>query len=132
MHIKRFTTCLYVRDLAAASSFYVRHLGFTEELGLEYVVKLGHQNPAFELCFLPLNSQFAPDDLPEPNRGVIVVLEVDDAAAELDRLRESGVEIAAELQDEPWGERCFQVRDPNGVTVQLVQWLKPRPGSEPA
>jgi uncharacterized glyoxalase superfamily protein PhnB len=26
------------------------------------------------------------------------------------------------LTAEEWGERAFQVRDPNGVIVQLVDW----------
>jgi hypothetical protein len=27
-----------------------------------------------------------------------------------------------ELTEEEWGERAFQVRDPNGVIVELVDW----------
>ena len=26
------------------------------------------------------------------------------------------------LTDEEWGERAFQVRDPNGIIVQLLDW----------
>jgi uncharacterized glyoxalase superfamily protein PhnB len=26
------------------------------------------------------------------------------------------------LTSEEWGERAFQVRDPNGIIVQLVDW----------
>ncbi len=26
------------------------------------------------------------------------------------------------LREEPWGEQLFQVTDPNGVVVQLVEW----------
>lgn len=62
-----------------------------------------------------------------PATGVILALEVDDAARELARLRDAGLEIVAPLEDEPWGERLFQVRDPNGVIVQLVQWITPPP-----
>jgi hypothetical protein len=29
------------------------------------------------------------------------------------------------LTEEPWGERAFQVRDPNRVIVQLVDWNGP-------
>jgi uncharacterized glyoxalase superfamily protein PhnB len=29
------------------------------------------------------------------------------------------------LTCEEWGERAFQVRDPNGVIVQLVDWNAP-------
>lgn len=53
---------------------------------------------------------------------------VDDIAAAADFYVEH-LAIASGLHDDPWGERSFQVHDPNGVTVQLVQWLKPRPGA---
>jgi uncharacterized glyoxalase superfamily protein PhnB len=29
------------------------------------------------------------------------------------------------LREEPWGERAFQVTDPNGVIVQLLDWNTP-------
>lgn len=29
------------------------------------------------------------------------------------------------LREEPWGERLFQVTDPNGVIVQFVEWVTP-------
>ena len=42
---------------------------------------------------------------------------------EHDRLVAEGVAITTTLETEPWGERYFQVTDPNGVIVQLVQWV---------
>lgn len=33
--------------------------------------------------------------------------------------------ITMPLTAEEWGERAFQVRDPNGVIVQLVDWNAP-------
>jgi len=44
---------------------------------------------------------------------------------ELARLRAEGVAITMPLTVEEWGERAFQVRDPNGVIVQLVDWKAP-------
>jgi len=32
------------------------------------------------------------------------------------------VAITMPLTEEKWGERAFQVRDPNGVIVQLLDW----------
>jgi uncharacterized glyoxalase superfamily protein PhnB len=26
------------------------------------------------------------------------------------------------LREEEWGERLFQITDPNGIVVELVQW----------
>jgi len=41
---------------------------------------------------------------------------------ELARLRAAGVTITMPLREEPWGERAFQVTDPNGVIIQLLDW----------
>jgi uncharacterized glyoxalase superfamily protein PhnB len=47
---------------------------------------------------------------------------VADLEAELARLQQEGVPITMPLTAEEWGERAFQVRDQNGVIVQLVDW----------
>jgi uncharacterized glyoxalase superfamily protein PhnB len=65
--------------------------------------------------------------LPEDQRddhagGLILAFVVDDLEGELARLRAEGVAITMPLTSEEWGERAFQVRDPNGVIVQLVDW----------
>ena len=118
MQITRLTVALNVDDLAAAESFYVAHFGFRVTVSNEHVLKLEHDERAYELCFMRRGTY---DD--SRADGVILALEVADAAAEEARLRSAGVPITAPLQDEPWGERLFQVRDPNGVTVQLVEWV---------
>ena len=33
------------------------------------------------------------------------------------------MKMATPIETEPWGERYFQVLDPNGVIIQLVQWV---------
>ena len=54
--------------------------------------------------------------------GVILAFVVDDLEGELTRLQDDGVAITMPLTEEQWGERAFQVRDPNGVIVQLLDW----------
>ncbi|MGE5636292.1 MAG: VOC family protein [Nocardioidaceae bacterium] len=48
---------------------------------------------------------------------------VDDIDAEYARLTAPGTAILTPIETEEWGERYFQVEDPNGVVVQLVQWV---------
>jgi uncharacterized glyoxalase superfamily protein PhnB len=55
--------------------------------------------------------------------GLLVVFVVDQIDVEHARLQREGVEITTPIQTEPWGERFFQVTDPNGVVIQLVQWM---------
>ncbi|GGX43374.1 hypothetical protein GCM10010341_76540 [Streptomyces noursei] len=45
------------------------------------------------------------------------------------RLRAEGVDITMPQREEPWGERLFQIKDPNGVGIQFVEWATP---SDPA
>ena len=60
--------------------------------------------------------------------GVLIVFVVDDVDAECARLEQEAVAAITPLQTEPWGERFFQVSDPNGVTFQFVQWVTEPPG----
>lgn len=48
---------------------------------------------------------------------------VDDINGEHERLQAEGVPITTQIETEPWGESFFQVTDPNGVIIQLVQWI---------
>ncbi|WP_435880318.1 VOC family protein [Streptomyces nondiastaticus] len=45
-------------------------------------------------------------------------------------MREAGAPITMPLREEPWGERLFQMTDPNGVVVQLVEWAGDAEGPE--
>ena len=66
-----------------------------------------------------------------PASGLLVVFVVSDVDADHRRLMEHGVEITTPLQTEPWGERFLQVTDPNGIVIQLVQWVT-SPADQPA
>ena len=59
---------------------------------------------------------------------MFVTLQVDDAAAEHERLVSAGAPIAYPLRDEPWGQRRFALRDPAGTWVDVVQQIDPAPG----
>jgi uncharacterized glyoxalase superfamily protein PhnB len=55
---------------------------------------------------------------------LLVVFVVDNIDGEYARLQREGVQITTPIQTELWGERFFQVVDPNGVVIQLVQWME--------
>jgi len=61
--------------------------------------------------------------------GILIVLVVDDVDAEYERLTAAETVILTAIETEEWGERYFQVEDPNGVIVQLVQWVAAPPES---
>jgi uncharacterized glyoxalase superfamily protein PhnB len=56
---------------------------------------------------------------------MIMTIEVNDVDVLYERLREAGHEMLLELQDEPWGQRHFLLRDPSGTLLDVVKQIPP-------
>jgi predicted enzyme related to lactoylglutathione lyase len=125
MQITASAISLNVDDVTASAAFAKQHFGFNEEMSADGFVSLSRQDAGFHLIFLRTGlSSFKPDSMRDRKAdGLLVAFVVDNIDAEYARLQEEGVTITTPIQTEPWGERFFQVTDPNGVVIQLVQWM---------
>ena len=125
MNVTASAISLNVPDEMASAAFVTEHFGFTQDMAADGFVSLSRTDAGFSLIFLRTGLEsFQPAEMRERSAdGLLVVFVVDDIAAEYARLQSEGVAIITALQTEPWGERFFQVADPNGVIVQLVQWV---------
>jgi uncharacterized glyoxalase superfamily protein PhnB len=117
---------LNVEDVAASSRFLVEHFGFHEVMAAEGFASLTRDDAGMNVVFLRRGLETLPaDQRDEHAAGLIIAFVVEDLEGELARLENDGVRITMPLTVEEWGERAFQVRDPNGVIVQLVDWNGP-------
>lgn len=117
---------LNVEDVAASSSFLINHFGFREAMAADGFASLTRDDAGMNVVFLRRGLPSLPADQRDDHAsGLILAFEVDDLEGELARLQAEGVTITMPLTAEEWGERAFQVRDPNGVIVQLVDWNGP-------
>lgn len=117
---------LNVDDVAASSAFLIEHFGFRQEMAADGFASLGREDAGMNVVFLRRGLATLPDDQRDNHAtGLILAFVVSDLDAELARLRAEGVTISMPLRNEEWGERAFQVTDPNGVIVQLVDWNAP-------
>ncbi len=125
MQITASALSLNVDDPEASAAFATEHLGFTREMEADGFVSLSRPDAGFNLVYLRTGLEtFKPPALAGHRAdGLLVAFVVDDVDAEHDRLVREGVAITTPLQTEPWGERYFQITDPCGVVVQLVQWV---------
>jgi len=120
---------LNVADVPAASCFLVEHFGFDEEMAADGFASLSRQDVGMNVVYLRRGLATLPEDQRNDHvAGLILAFVVDDLEGELARLQAEGVAITMPLTEEEWGERAFQVRDPNGVIVQLVDWNAPTTG----
>ncbi|MEU3908948.1 VOC family protein [Streptomyces goshikiensis] len=123
MKITASAVSLNVEDVAASGTFLSSHFGFREEMAADGFVSLTREDAGMNVIFLRRGLSSLPDDQRDDHAdGVILAFVVDSLEAELARLTDEGVAITMALREEPWGERAFQVTDPNGVIVQLVDW----------
>jgi uncharacterized glyoxalase superfamily protein PhnB len=114
---------LTVDDVAASASFLIDHFGFREEMSADGFASLARDDAGMNVVFLRRGLETLPEDQRhEHAAGLILAFVVDDLEGELARIRGEGVEITMPLTVEEWGERAFQVRDPNGVIVELLDW----------
>lgn len=123
MQITASAVSCNVADVPASSAFLTRHFGFAEEMAADGFASLSRPDAGMNVIFLRQGLPSLPEDQRDDHAGgVIIAFTVDDLEGELARLQSEGVEITMPLTPEEWGERAFQVRDPNGVIIQLVDW----------
>ena len=126
MRITETAISLNVPDVEASASWVRKHLGFTEAMAADGFCSLAHLEAGFNLIYLRTGlPTFKPASAAGRADGLLVVFTVEDVDAAYARLQEEGVEIVTPIETEPWGERYFQMADPNGVIYQLVQWVTP-------
>jgi uncharacterized glyoxalase superfamily protein PhnB len=126
MKITASAVSLNVADVTASAQFLATHFGFTEEMSADGFVSLAREDAGMNVVFLRRGMDMLPDDQRYDHAiGLILAFVVDDLEGELARLQAEGVTITMPLRAEEWGERAFQVRDPNGVVIELLDWNGP-------
>jgi uncharacterized glyoxalase superfamily protein PhnB len=127
MHITATAVSLTVDDVPASSRFLREHFGFTEQMAADGFASLVRDDAGMNVIYLRRGLPTLPADQRDVHAaGLILAFVVDDLEGELARLQSEGVTVTMPLTVESWCERAFQVSDPNGVVVQLVDWNGPR------
>lgn len=124
MNITASAISLNVPDVDASARWAEQHLGFTIAMAADGFSSLTRADAGINLIYLRTGlPSFTPRSQAGTVSGLLVVFTVEDIDVEYGRLQAQGVDIVTPIETEPWGERYFQMRDPNGVIYQLVQWM---------
>ncbi|MFF0275882.1 MULTISPECIES: VOC family protein [unclassified Streptomyces] len=126
MNVSASTLSLTVADVDASREFFTTHLGYQVAMAADGFASLSREDAAVDIVLLRRGTEVLPPEQRDRQAGgLIVAFTVTDLATEEARLRAAGAPITMPLREEPWGERLFQLTDPNGVVVQLVEWVTP-------
>lgn len=110
-----------------SKAFYTEILGFTVTFENEFYLLLGKGEEASVLSSLLPNhpTQQALFQPVSKSEGLYLTIEVDDVDALYKTIVQKEVNIEIELRDEPWGDRHFAIKDPNGIGIDLVEYHQP-------
>ncbi|MFF4398792.1 VOC family protein [Streptomyces sp. NPDC001480] len=126
LNVTASTLSLTVADVDASRDFLCAHLGYQQAMAADGFVSLTRDDAATDIVLLRQGIEVLPPEQRDRRAaGLILALTVTDLETQERRLREAGAPITMPLREEPWGERLFQLTDPNGIVIQLVEWTTP-------
>jgi len=112
---------LYVHDMAKSLQFYKQFLGFDQPYSLN------NPDGSLHMTWIKINDrqciQLFPEKEANSDRLYHFSLETDDAAGMRDYLASKGVQVPAKINKGRIGNLEFFVKDPNGHTIEFVQYL---------
>jgi uncharacterized glyoxalase superfamily protein PhnB len=113
-----FTSC----RVEETRDFYVRYFGARVTFDCGWYVNLEFGNPWSTLQFM---SPQQPEHELSSGAGLIYNFAVDDVDQEHMRLTKEGLEVVVPIDDHPWGDRGFVVKDPNGISLYIYSEREP-------
>lgn len=127
MKLQSHYAVLVSTNVPRAAEFYCEHLGFKPSFASDWYVSLLTPGvPGFELAIVQAGHPSIPAPLDGPTRNLILNFEVEDIGPVHDCLiRGHRLPLLLELRDEPWGQRHFITRDPDGVLLDIIQVIPP-------
>ncbi|WP_431903937.1 VOC family protein [Nonomuraea sp. bgisy101] len=121
MNIVSSTVVFAVDDLAGSRHFFTTYLGFREVLDTPDFTWLSRDDAAADILLHQRDLERPRERIAQP----VVAFAVTDLAKESTRLHAEGAPITTRLWRNPWGERLMRLTDPNGIVVELTEWIAP-------
>ncbi len=127
MHATQYFPVLMTDRVAETARFYVEHFRFKRQFDSDWYVHLQSlENASVNLAILDGDHETIPVSARGGRAtGLLLNFEVTDVDAEYERVMDRGLDVLLALRDEPFGQRHFIVRDPNGVMVDVIQPIPP-------
>lgn len=123
--ITSFAVSLNVPHPGASAYFLREHFGYAIEMQEDGFISLRHPDGGSNIIFLRTGlPTFKPEEVAGPARdGLLQVLVVEGLDRVHEHLVQQGIDVVTPPETEAWGERYAQYRDPNGLIIQLVEWV---------
>ena len=128
MRTTSYYPVLMTGDVAGTAAFYVEHFGFQPLFVSDWYVHLQSvDSKRVNLGIVQGDHETIPEEGRGRTSGLLINFEVRNPDAIYERILAAGLPVLRSLRDEPFGQRHFITKDPNGVLIDVI---KPIPPSE--
>lgn len=128
MRTTSYYPVLMTSDVAGTAAFYVAHFGFKPLFEADWYVHLrSAEDRRANLGIVQGDHETIPEEGRGRTSGLLINFEVRDPDAIYKRITAAGLPILRTLRDEPFGQRHFITRDPNGVLIDVIRPIPPSP-----
>ncbi len=130
MSIPMLSPTLIVEDMEKSLAFYTQTLGFENTFQMpDPDGNLIHANLVWKDVHIMLGpTSWMPEELiPYRGTGVdfyILGGEDDDLDGYYESLKEKGVNIVKDIEDQFWGDRTFSIKDPDGYQLTFAKTIR--------
>ncbi|UVK41139.1 VOC family protein [Mesorhizobium sp. AR10] len=119
---------LMTGDVAGTAAFYIEHFRFKSLFESDWYVHLqSAEDKRVNLGIVQGDHETIPEEGRGRTSGLLINFEVRDPDAVYERVIAAGLPILRSLRDEPFGQRHFITKDPNGVLIDVIKPIPPSP-----
>ena len=112
--IRRVVPNITSNCVESSVEFYTQFLGFKVAMDMGWIVTV--VSPSSPLAQISIVRGDSSSGL-----NITLSIEVDDVDTLHEAAISRGYDVVYPLTDEPWGVRRFHVKDPNGVTINVMR-----------
>ncbi|MDW7669304.1 MAG: VOC family protein [Bacillota bacterium] len=115
-------SCIITNDVKKLKTFYENILQLKGEIYEDNYAEFVVGKNVLAIYSLKAHNEIAPDSAePSSNNSIILEFDVDDVDKEYKRLIEMDVETVKAPTTQPWGNRSFYFRDPDGNLISFYK-----------
>ena len=122
MKINSVSAAFTTNNVEGSRDFYLKYLNAKVTFDCGWYVNLEFASPVSTLQFM---SPQEPHHKLSKSAGLIYNFKIEGVDEVHERFLNEGLEVVVPLEDHPWGDRGFGIKDPNGITLYLYEDREP-------
>jgi len=115
-------TVFFVDNVEKSKTFYTDILGQKIEMDfgrcVGFIGGFAIWDSSYAYTMMGLEKS---DEQPMGKRNVEIYFEIDDIDLLFDRIKKENIDFVHEIKEQPWGQRCFRIYDPDNHIIEFAE-----------